>query len=450
MLPRRALMAGAAALGVGCGPLRSILSPPQVPKKTQLTWVSLGFSGLYEPAVRVQDPLAKLKRAVAALEEDTDNPNGPARGNYSVTPYLLEFRQLDSTSWSNLVTRLSELKVDLLSLHAPLVRALAELAEKEQRVLLPLDRFVGADGPLLSQEFYPYLLNPFRFNGSLYALPVDALPLMLYYDARYFAAAGAPPVDGNWDWDSLVQSAAQLTRRDEDGVTRRWGLEAHRYGLWWALWQNNAVVHDPESGECRLREPAAIEALQFYRDLLHDHRVSPPVAGKDVDKLYNVSSDSWPAMIYSPQQDMWSGDYRWAALPAGKTHSVPVYTDMSIAITDWTESTEAAYTALKGLVGIMQQYVSVPAKIEAVARLGEFRRNLRPPEVAAVQDSMQHGRVLPQGVPTNDGMPALMQALIQGEAAFQLTREAAPRMEMVVDALVRGDDVTTIASQVCA
>ena len=98
----------------------------------------------------------------------------------------------------------------------------------------------------------------------------------------------------------------------------------------------------------------------------------------------------------------------------------------------------------------MQQYVSVPAKIEAVARLGEFRRNLRPPEVAAVQDSMEHGRVLPQGVPTNDGMPALMQALIQGEAAFQLTREAAPRMEMVVDALVLGDDVTTIANQVCA
>ncbi len=100
MLPRRALMAGAAALGVGCGPLRSILSPPQLPKEAQLTWVSLAFSGLREPAERVHDPLAKLQSAVAAMEEDTDNPNGPARGNYTVTPYLLEFRQLDSTSWS--------------------------------------------------------------------------------------------------------------------------------------------------------------------------------------------------------------------------------------------------------------------------------------------------------------------------------------------------------------
>ena len=372
-------MVGAAALGTGCGPLGSVFSPPQLPKKTQLIWVSLAFSGLREPAERVHDPLAKFKRAVAALEEDTDNPNGPARGNYSVTPYLLELRQLDSTSWYNLVTSLSDLEVDLLSLHAPLVRALAELAERERRVLLlPLDRSVGADGPLLTQEFYPYLLDPFRYNGSLYALPLNALPLMLYYDARYFAAAGAPPVDSSWNWDTLAEGAVTLTRRDADGAADHWGLEAHRYGLWWALWQNEALVQDPETGEWRLQEPAASEALQFYNNLLHCHRVTPPLVEEDVAKLYNVTPDSWPAMFFSPRQDMWNGDYRWAALPQGKVRSVPVYTDMSIAITDWTENLEAAFTALKGLAGIMQQYVSVPAKQEAVAQLGKYRRNLPP------------------------------------------------------------------------
>lgn len=81
MLSRRALLTGAAVLSAGCGPLGSVFSPPELPKRAHLTWVSLVFSGLYDPAARVQDSLAKLKHAVAALEEDTQNPNGPARGN---------------------------------------------------------------------------------------------------------------------------------------------------------------------------------------------------------------------------------------------------------------------------------------------------------------------------------------------------------------------------------
>ena len=445
MLSRRALVTGAAALSAGCGPLGSFLSVPALPKPAELAWVSLAFSGLYEPAAREQDPLAKLQSAVAALAEDTGNPDGPARGNYTVTPYLLGHRPPHPPSWHNLVERLSALEVDLLSLPAPLVRALAE-----ERVLLPIDRVLGADGPLLTQEFYPYLLDPFRFEGSLYALPVNALPLMLYYDARYFAAAGVPPVASSWNWDSLVESAVTLTRRDEDGATVHWGLEAHRYGLWWALWQHEALARDPETGTWRLQEPAASEALQFYSDLLHCHRVAPPLVADDAAKLYEVTADSWPAMFYSPRQHMWNGDYRWAELPRGKVRSVPVYSDMSIAVTDWTENLEAAATALKGLVGVMQAYVSVPAKREAVAQLGKFRRSLRPAEVAAVQESMAHGRVLPQGTPPNAGMPALVQALIQGEAAFQLTRAAAPGLERTLEALVRGDRVGSIASRACA
>ena len=63
---------------------------------------------------------------------------------------------------------------------------------------------------------------------------------------------------------------------------------------------------------------------------------------------------------------------------------------------------------------------------------------------------MAHGRVLPQGTPPNAGMSALVQALIQGEAAFQLTRAAAPGLDRIVEALVRGDRVGSIASRACA
>lgn len=367
-----------------------------------------------------------------------------------MTPILLDNWEPYPASWRQLVALLAELEVDLVSLHAPMVRSLAELAKTQGPVLLPLDRSVGIDDPLLLEEFYPYLLDPFRYEGTLYALPVNALPLMLYYDARYFAAAGVPPVDASWDWDALVESAVALTRRDDDGATTHWGLEAHRYGLWWALLQNEALLHDPVSDEWRLQEPAAGEALQFYSNLLHCQRVAPPLVRQDAAKLYGVTVDSWPAMFYSPRQDVWNGDYRWAALPHGKVRSVPVYSDMCIAITDWTENLEAATMALMALTDIMQRYVSVPAKRGAVDRLAAHRRSLRPPEVAAVQESMAHGRVVPQSPASPDRMPALAQALMRGEASTQLSREAVPWLDRMVEALVRGERIGTIASGNCA
>ena len=96
---------------------------------------------------------------------------------------------------------------------------------------------------------------------------------MMYYDAGYFAVEGVLPVNSSWDWDDLVENAQKLTRRSENGTVARWGLATHMVGIWWALWQNGADVLNRETLQCRLQEPAAIEALHFFRDLLHIHRV---------------------------------------------------------------------------------------------------------------------------------------------------------------------------------
>ena len=73
---------------------------------------------------------------------------------------------------------------------------------------------------------------------------------------------------------------------------------------------------------------------------------------------------------------------------ARQVRSVPVYAQMGIAIAARTPKPEAAYTALKGLVHVMQQFVVVPAEREAVARLGELRPDLQPEEVEAIQRSL--------------------------------------------------------------
>ena len=132
-------------------------------------------------------------------------------------------------------------------------------------------------------------------------------------------------------------------------------------------------------------------------------------------------------MIYFPVLYLAIGaKYRRAELPRGKVQSTQVNPYPGIAIAAQTANPEAAYTALRGLVNTMQPNVRVPSEREAVARLGQIQPNLQPEEVTAIQNSMEHARLLPQDA-------------AQSRAMYNL-----------VEALVRGDDVASAVNQGCS
>ena len=404
MLSRRVMMASAAAFAaVGCGPLESLFSGPSVPKETELTWVSRRLVGLDDP-----------QQIVATLAADDENPEGSQRGRYR-----LKLRNLAlAPSWDDL-NAWRGLEADLLTVSAEEAKVLGE-----NGVLLPLERFSGTDRAALNSAFFPGVLNQFQAQGSLYALPASALPLMVYYDADYFALKQVSPVQGNWRWDELARHAMKLTDRGEDGVVRRWGLSAHSQ-IWWALWQNEAAMVDSRTLQCRLQEPAAVEAIQFVSGLLHRDRVSPPLLNMDLVRMTPP-----PAIVYTnPPLRPNYGSYRLAEIPHGKVRAVPVRAGVGVGIAANTEKPEAAFTALKGLVHAMQRHAAVPAGREAIERLGEIQKGLRPEEVTAIQRSMDAEREMPR---MPQGAPELytMAALVEG--------------------IVRGDDVSTVVNQACS
>ena len=420
MLSRRALIVSTAALATACGPFGSSSSLPSLPQPTALTWHMMPHVHRFRVDRNMQEPRDVLSQIAAALEEDTENPSGPARGRYTLMGHALDFPEPYPESHDEFAAWIGGLETDIVAVEPWMARGLGELG-----VFLPLERFIAADEPVLTESFYPFVLEQFRGNGGLYALPVSAEPLMLDYDARYFAQQGVPPVDETWDWDDLVAHAVKLTRRYDDGTVMRWGLMSHMYGIWWALLQNEAEMFDLTTGQCRLHEPAAVEALRFCHDLLHTHRVSPPVGAIEFLQKHFPPSRTWAAMSYVPYQSLWFPGYRWAELPRGKVRSVPVTAGMALAITAQTRNTEAAYTALKGLLHTMQRFVHVSAQRDAVARLGEIHPNLPPEEAAALQRSMEHGHALPYN-------------------------SIGPTMYDMIDSLARGANVATVVNEACS
>ena len=404
MLSRRALLGSAAALSTGCGFLESRFSAPSLPKEKPITWA---VSRIFDEEI----PWL----AEQYLNKDEENPNGPMRGGYVLSRQEVE----GYPSADELIDILKEMEADLVNVDTLDVDELAD-----RGVLLPLDGFGGADETSLNQEFYASVLDQFRIGDSLFALPLNARPLMMEYDEALFGTEGLPPPDSSWDWRDLVETAAKLTPRGDDGAVKRWGLVAHNFGIWWALWQNKAEVVDPATGECRLGDPAAIEALEFIHGLFHAQRVSPAAVGREMWDSVHINGVA-PAMMHSPFPKPPLG-FRVGELPRGKSQVVPVEAEMGMAIVAETSRPELAYVALRGLLDVMQELVVIPAKRETVARLGEFKVGLEEDAIKIIQQSMEHGR----GVPRYGLLPRVA-------------------LDKALAALAQGDDVTTAVNDAC-
>ncbi|MYB76482.1 MAG: extracellular solute-binding protein [Chloroflexi bacterium] len=424
-LSRRSMLASTAALAAGCSFAEPPLDAPSVPQAVALNVAAPSYGSLGNPLLTEERSEDTYRRGLTTLESNRESPYGPTRGGYSLA--LQFYEELYPHNVEPITTE--EARTAALDTVEALLADLVILASHDatrlgpEGLLLPLDRFSGPAGAELKREFFPSVLDQFRRDGALYALPIGARPLMLYYDEDHFKLHGVPPVDASWDWDDLLESAVRLTTREVDGTVARWGLIAHLHDPWWALWQNRAEAVDPVTLQCRLQEPAAVEALQFVHDLIHKYRVSPPVPLRDLFELI-LGQRSLPAMLYSHDALLHSG-FRTAALPRGRARAVPVRGHFGIGIAARTTHTEAAYTALRGLAQSLQEEAAVPASRAAVARLEEIRTDLRPEEVAALQLSLEHGRAEPLPAPP-------LGTYWEGLLSFE-----------------DGDDVTTMVNRAC-
>ena len=250
MLTRRSLLASTAVLAAGCSTVGNPLTPPSAPQDAEIKVAaftrSVNLNLPYGEDSELLDAEDRYERALTALEEDENNAYGPKRGGYSLAlrfvesfypPYeeADEGPKTDEEVEADRAARLISVAETLELLDADLVTVWPEEARwwGENGLLLPLDRFSGAGESELNREFFPTVLNQYRRDGALYALPVDAAPLMLFYDEEFFSNQGVPMPDANWDWDELVRNAAKLTTAKQDGSVARWGLVAH--GQWGLL-----------------------------------------------------------------------------------------------------------------------------------------------------------------------------------------------------------------------
>lgn len=128
-------------------------------------------------------------------------------------------------------------------------------------------------------------------TGALMGLPNDFTPMVLFYNPEVFRGTGVPEPRTGWTWQDFLDAAQRLTldsrgRNAKDPAfdpnnVVQWGFRVRHFTFEWIywLWQNGGDVLSPDGRTATgyLDSPQSIEAINFLRDLMLVHRVSPTI-----------------------------------------------------------------------------------------------------------------------------------------------------------------------------
>lgn len=197
-------------------------------------------------------------------------------------------------------------------------------------IIKPVGDLVNRDKVDLS--VYPRsLLDQYTYNKQLYTLPKDFDTVGLFYNKEMFQQKGIPFPDETWDWNKFLDAAKKLTDTSK-GV---WGIAAQQYSrvYYTFIYQNGGYVISDDKKTSGFDKPETIEALKFWTDLIHVHKVSPTLAQMtETDPLKMFSSgktamyiDGSYQMLRLVQNEYIKDKFDVAVLPKGKKQATTIH-----------------------------------------------------------------------------------------------------------------------------
>lgn len=193
--------------------------------------------------------------------------------------------------------------------------------------LLRLDEQL-ADAKMTLDDYVPASAAGVRWEGHVYGVPKDTNSFGLFYNRSLFAAAGVAPPDESWTWQDVVVAAQRLT----DAKKGVYGVAApvnDVLSYYLTIPEAGGSVISDDGRSSGYSDPATIDGLRFWTDLIQRYHVSPsaqqmadtdPLALFTAGKIAMYYGGSWDpiAMAETPRVLENTGI---APLPRGRDRS---------------------------------------------------------------------------------------------------------------------------------
>lgn len=145
--------------------------------------------------------------------------------------------------------------------------------------LVNMDPYLESDPKIKKDDLVPAAVEAAAWEGSIYALLIGFMPgpASVYYNADHLSEAGIAEPTSDWSWDDLRAMAQALVKGSGD-MPERYGLAFDLWFVPWTywIWSNGGDVFNAEQTQSTLNDPKAVEALQYWADLVNvDKSVVP-------------------------------------------------------------------------------------------------------------------------------------------------------------------------------
>lgn len=242
--------------------------------------------------------------------------------------------------------------------------------------LSPLDDLIAASGADIS-SIEQAALDAVTREGKLWAIPLAHLPTVVYYNADLLEKAGAelPTIDSydkSWTTDEMLLRAKAVAHDISDPTKAEWGMVFGTGQLGVLSWLWGVDPFNDKGGpeyteayktgiltEVYYDAPKFIEFVQWVRDLIYEHQISPRPSDTDAiqqtvgwpmmsGRIGMYINGLWAVADFANVQPSW----KWgiAVLPYGpaEVNTRPLYND-SWMLSGQAREPEAGFTLLRYL-----------------------------------------------------------------------------------------------------
>jgi multiple sugar transport system substrate-binding protein len=190
-------------------------------------------------------------------------------------------------------------------------------------------------------DFLPPVRDMASYQGKLIGIPYRVTTSILQYQKPLLQQANITTAPDSWD--SLLAAAKATTQPPRYGLGI-WGRQgsAMTGGFSPYLRGNGGRYFDPKTYEIEINSPKAVEALQFYGDLMTKEKVVVPdsitweydeiVAGGQTDRYaMTITLAPYGTLLNDPKLSKTAGRWAWAVAPG--RHSAA---ESRVSLSGWT------------------------------------------------------------------------------------------------------------------
>lgn len=149
-------------------------------------------------------------------------------------------------------------------------------------ILTPVKEAASSDAGLKASDFYSSLWKGGNYKGTQYAVPMDALPLTLYYNKKIFKANGLNPSKPPTNESQFMAYAKKMTHDGTYGfiVPPAWPQPF----VWPTLLaQFGGQEMNVGKQQVLYNSKAGLKALNLMHDWIYKDHISPPNTAVDYD-----------------------------------------------------------------------------------------------------------------------------------------------------------------------